>query len=661
MKTDATMFETFISAAQGVKSRYHAPYAMPSLTAEAAKRAPVLKRAAARRIRNRYIVEAIALLIILAGCTIRIPASSSAVLARFAPDIKPNVWQALSIFALSGMQISSQEELDYKIEIAAQEAYETYGSSMSAIMLENRELPEDIRLSIGCSITETFFGPDMTRARGKVGGIWDMGSQLAIDQAQFGWKFIRDELSSIGGYPLNSYIKPFQQLTDSEKALLAPSFSYQLYLGDESKSHAGPFDYTGNLISAIAAYHRQKQITSSDLIKAWVGPAAYEAGQDASKAFTDEELSRWLAKNFLIQVASPITGKPFEPNHREFSRGNGFVTEITDKEDIAKLKAAVIHAGMFIDNSDYAMAPKNYDWSELNTCTWCYFRIYGNKDVIAEGVTFCEWDSVNGVEGYNISHPSNRFMRSSFVLPNFMYNPDFLKPEKRAELHAFYEAANKPAPDYEEWLKHRNLAELGYIAWNQGYKPGVAFTTKETKKLPMTTEPWPAEKKDYYVLWPHEGLSSEDVDGLPISDPIGKDENFSEKSYLFQTALGGDTSPIRWFADKGVRQITKPEWWCELAYSKEQLQQIIIAYAKGREAGALEKVKEIGLPYTTLGVDLFLPIYRDFEPYQGYFERVDTPSLREKARAKLGHEPKDMIYFRIYGEERVIAEGVWVR
>jgi hypothetical protein len=657
MKTDSNGLAIFLNATQGVKAHYHAPYAMPSLIAEAGVRAPRLKREAFGRTRNRIIAELAVVLIILAGCTIRIPASSSTVLSRFAPDINPNVWQALSIFALSGVKIDSQEELDYKLEIAAQEAYEAYGSKMSAIMLENKELPEDIRLSIGCGITDMHFGPDLKRARGRIGGIWDMGSQLTIDQAQFGWKFIRSEITSISGYPLNSYVKPFQQLCDSEKALLAPSFSYQVYLGDESKPHAGPFDYTGNLISAIAAYHSTRQITSSDLIKAWVGPSAYEAAEDASNAFTEEELSRWLAKNFLIQVASPITGKPFEPDHREFSRGNGFVTVITDKDDIAKLKSAVINAGMFIDNSAYAKVPEGYDWSALDNCTWCYYRIYGNKDVIAEGVVFCEWDGENGVEGYNLSHPSNRFIRSSFVLPNVMYNPDFWKPEKRAELHAAYEAANKPAPDYEEWLGSRTDNELAAIVWQLGYSPGGIFSTRATRQPSAETLYPPQNKRDFAIL---EWVDPAEVNGLPTHDLIPTQAQGEDSTY-YRSVLFGDSAPLTWFAKTGVKRITTPEEWCKLAYSKAQRREIIRAYASGERGADKAKVKDFGPPYTTPDEELFLPIYRDFEPYQGYFERVDTPSLRGKAKAQLGREPKDMIYFRIYGAERVIAEGVWVR
>jgi hypothetical protein len=659
MKTDSNGLAVFLDATQGVKAHYHAPYAMPSLIAEAGKRAPKFKRAASRRMRNYILAYAAAAFIIIAGFTVRLPASAVGPLQGLTANVNPNVWQALSVFAFSGTKIDSQGGLQEKIDSAAEAAYMLYAADVSVHMFEKMTLPEDIRQSIRCRIVDDHFGPDMRRAAGKIGGLNLRGLQIEIDQAQFGWKFIRDELGSIGGLPLNSRVKPFSELTPSEKALLAPSFACQAYLGGESSAHETDYWTLGSFLCEVAALYPNRQVTAADLVKSWVGPNAYVASRDAAKAFTKEEAARWLAKNFLVQVASPVTGKLFEPNHREFSRGNGYVVEITDKALIAKLKAAVISSGQLIDLWDYAPASKDHDWSRLDRCRWCYFRLYGEDLVIAEGVSFSEWGSF---DEYYSANPTDSYSRIGFMPPTFMYNPVSLMPERREELRAMINATKRPAPDYKEWLASRTHDELAQIAWQLNYKPGGAFTTKEIKNFPVGKTLPKIETPDCVVLGSYNGLTSTDVKGLPTGDPISKNpDSADERDYLVSSSLGGRTAPIRWFAEKGVMRITTHEEWCKLAYTKEQLQEIIRASTTGGANAATAKVKEIGLPYTTLGQDLFLPIYRDFEPYQGYFERVDTPALREKARKELGKQPKDMIYFRIYGAERVIAEGVWVR
>ncbi len=477
MKTDSNELAVFLDAAQGVKAHYHAPYAMPSLIAEAGTRAPKLKREAFRRTRNRVIAELAVVLIILAGCTIRIPASSSSALRRFAPDIKPNVWQALSIFALSGVKINSQEELQQQLQAVAQVCYEKYAAKLSASRFETMALPIDIQESIGSNIDENIVNDlDPWRDRGMIGGYRITNLRLATDKAQYGWKPIREQLKSIGGLPLNSPVKPYSECTPEEKALLAPSYSTQVYLGERSIDRTRNGEYAANLLCAVAANMPGHQITSTDLVDQWLGASAYEAMHDAAKAFSVEEADRWISKNFLVPVASPVTGKLFEPNHPEYSRGNGFIKEITDEGQIKQLVNAVIQAGVMIGDDDYARAPQDFDWNVFGGLRWIYFRLYGESEIIAEGVLFGYWSDQTEI--------GLIYHRVGLELANLIYHPVVNdSTQLRATLKARIAEAMEPAPDYEEWLAKQDQATLAAYVWQERARINLLFVSDFRKHL----------------------------------------------------------------------------------------------------------------------------------------------------------------------------------
>jgi hypothetical protein len=660
MKTDSNGLAVFFEAAQGVKAHYHAPYAMPSLIAEAGARAPKLKRAETLRTRNRLTVFAVVVLIIFAGCTIRIPASSSAILARFAPDIKPNVWQALSIFAFSGMHVNSQADIEDSISTSAEQAYNHYAAAQTYRMFKDMQLPEDIRKQIGCSITQDYYGPDPLRARGKRGGISKLGMQIRIDQAQFGWRPIRDQLASIGEFPLNSKVKQFDELTESEKALIAPLYDAQPYLGSSSIPVARG-EFTVDLLCGAALNLREKQLTANDLVYMWLGATAFSAKREATKVFTKPETDRWLARNFMLPVTSPVTGKLFEPNHSEFSRGNGFITEITNPRDVTTLKASLRNANLLLNmwNSiwTYVEAPAGYDWDGLerfDKCRWFYFRLYGEESVIAEGVYLSSWE-----EGYWLG-PTAAFTRPTANFPATLYVPWDMRDDGLPRQSDNWRQAFKPAPDYDTWLASQSKRDLADIVWSIGDKTGQNLTPRRQLAVSKESRICDVEDLRKGII---QGLMPGDIGGLPTQDPLKAQQDLeAEEVKLISDTLGGDKSAIGWFADTKLGRITSQIDWVLAIFTLHELREIARAYSVGGYKGASDKAKSYGRPGYTAGVGgIFLPIYRDFEPYQGYFERVDTPALRGKAREQLGKEPKDMIYFRIYGAERVIAEGVWVR
>ena len=283
--------------------------------------------------------------------------------------------------------------------------------------------------------------PDPLRAKGMVS---DRRNTTAENNAmwvtaRFGWKPIRDQLDSIGGLPLNSVVKPVEELTQQERALLAPSYDMQLYLGARSGPGSGVRTYG---LAGSLAQSAKTTWSARDYVTSTLGPEGYVAMVEAKRAFSKTEADRWLAKNFLAQVASPVTGRVFEPDHREFSRGNGYIQKIADKAQIWTIQQAVRDANILEGFKEHVEAPPDYDWPGLEDVNWFYIRIYGESEVIAEGV----W--AYDEHGY----------------PSPALTSPFYVEKARAHAEGRRITAQQPAPDYEEWLAARNHDELVMIA-----------------------------------------------------------------------------------------------------------------------------------------------------------------------------------------------------
>lgn len=520
-----------------------------------------------------------------------------------------------------------------------QEEYEKHVTEVFLNELVKMTLPDDIADSIGSFVDEITEPLDLGRASGMVGGLSqqkDMTEHYR-DMVQFGWKPIRSQLESIEGLPLDSAVEPYEQLTSRERALLSPIYTRQRFVGDDSSPGSGMLPYTLALLCTHdpRVDERLDGLDARAYARRLIGSEGYLGMVEARRAFSPAEAERWLAKNFLARVASPVTGRIFEPDHPEFSRGNGYIKRITNPSSVQQLEKAVVDAGVVELDNTYAHAPPGHDWPALKQIEWFYFRIYGEDSVIAEGII--PMDSV--------SFPARALHAEDFserTLRRFR--------ERLAE-------ARKPAPDYEEWLHARTTAEIG------DYAAGLLRNTRldDALRIPLDTSGASNDELNALRRGNLRGLKTDSISGLPLDDPLPAPSDLEQdERVLIATALSGDNSALNWFRATGATAITSMAEWMQYSFSRDQLLGLLRASSSPAKETLNDYLRKLLPPYAAgTPYSYFLPIYRDFEPYQGYFERIVEPEALAKVEKAAGRSVKDVIYFRLYGAERVIAEGVW--
>lgn len=92
---------------------------------------------------------------------------------------------------------------------------------------------------------------------------------------------------------------------------------------------------------------------------------------DPMKRLKGTDWEDWISL-WLYEYYSPITGKPFEPWHKEFSPGNGYFVLLTNPETTNFLWQK-------LDPQDQANYLREYVY-------FMYYRTYGETSTIAEGI-----------------------------------------------------------------------------------------------------------------------------------------------------------------------------------------------------------------------------------------------------------------------------------
>jgi len=520
-----------------------------------------------------------------------------------------------------------------------QKEYEKRVTEVFLNKLMTMVLPDDIADSIGSFVDEITEPLDLGRARGMVGGFSQQPgiTEYYQDMVQYGWRPIRSQLKSIEGLPLDSPVKPYEQLTSRERALLSPTYTYQRYMGDNGSpgSDMLPFRLAFLCTNDQRVDERLDELDARAYARRLIGSEGYLGMIEARRAFSREEGDRWLAKNFLVRVASPVSGRVFEPDHPEFSRGNGYIKRITDQSSVQQLEKAVMDAGVVELDNIYVQASPGHDWSALKQIEWFYFRVFGEDSVIAEGIIPVD----------SVSFPASA-----------LHTEDFSERTLRRFRERLAEA-RKPALDYEEWLHAQTTAELGV------YAAGLLRNTRlnDALRIPLDTSGASNDELNAVRRGNVRGLKSDSISGLPLDDPLpAPSDLMQDERVLIATALNGDNSALSWFRATGATAISSVADWMPYSFSRDQLRQLLRSDSVQGGGSLKEYLRKIPPPYASgTPYDFFLPIYRDFEPYQGYFERIVEPEAFAKVERAAGHPVKDAIYFRLYGAERVIAEGVW--
>jgi len=586
------------------------------------------KRTVARNMRLAALLVLLGL--VVAGGLIRVPVPGvSALTAEMPSEIATvNLWERALLGFVGWTPETNgrwKEPLDF-----VQQAYEQYVAGILASKLTTMELPEDIASDIACWLDEMASWPDSLRVKGMVGDRRHTSPEnnAMWVTARFGWKPIRSQLSSIGGLPLDSDVKPVVELTERERALLAPSYDMQLYLGARSAPGSGVRTYG---LAGSLAQSEKSTWSARDYVTCNLGAEGYVALMEAKRAFSKFEADRWLAKNFLVQVASPVTGRVFDPNHREFSRGNGYIQKITDRDQLQAIQKAVRDANLLQGFEELVQAPPGYDWPGLEDVNWFYIRIYGETEVIAEGV----W--AYDEHGY----------------PSPALSSPFYIEKARAQAEGRRITDQQSAPDYEEWLATLSHDELVTIAASRW---GWAEALATPRDLELNESDASLNKLRRGNV---QGLRGDTIAGLPLNDPLPTIESVPwNERILIASALTGDTSALEWFRRQDLAKLTRHEWM-KRVLSAEKLRELLPKWWNLGTTKARVLLLDLPRAYNTGADDLpFLPIYRDFEPYQGYFERITDTDALVQIEDAAGHHITDAIYFRLYGENRVIAEGV---
>lgn len=182
----------------------------------------------------------------------------------------------------------------------------------------------------------------------------------------------RNLCDELGYIRHSAYLKPYKELTRKEKLLLARRIPI---IG--GKPHYYPssqmdFDLVDVLISASKA-----------------GPAAEDASLDKKRevaatwyaydnyhfyfSLTQDEIDETV-KELSAGLASPISGNAINPFEKEFSPGNAYCKRVTEKGELEKL----------YERDSYLR--RYFLPSQFKSREYLYYRIYGEKSVIAEGM-----------------------------------------------------------------------------------------------------------------------------------------------------------------------------------------------------------------------------------------------------------------------------------
>ncbi len=166
-------------------------------------------------------------------------------------------------------------------------------------------------------------------------------------------------------------IKPYHRLTFEEQLLIQRYYPFKLHLKDKLELWSS--DLLGTVFSALMRkYWRdnsQKELSKPEEI--FVDLVDMRMMLDPMKRLRGEAWEDWLTL-WLYEYYSPITGKPFETWHKEFSPGNGYFVLLTDQtvSDVLWRNVEETDQANFLREHVYFM----------------YYRIYGERKVIAEGI-----------------------------------------------------------------------------------------------------------------------------------------------------------------------------------------------------------------------------------------------------------------------------------
>jgi hypothetical protein len=213
-----------------------------------------------------------------------------------------------------------------------------------------------------------------------------------IEEFQRGtYNTLASKVASVSGEPLTDKLSAYNEMSITEKLLL-----YSDWAGTPTRDLPVYFELINRMnaanVQAITGYGMLDAVWNVSDITTLSG-IYQKTGRDKAK------LAQSLSEEWLPMFASPITLKLFEPWHKEWAAGQGYIFEITEPKDREKMADAAIayqiEQGISQEqprSNDIPLgrpAPKPSDSAgSMDYYKFFYYRIYGEKPghVLAEGV-----------------------------------------------------------------------------------------------------------------------------------------------------------------------------------------------------------------------------------------------------------------------------------
>lgn len=184
----------------------------------------------------------------------------------------------------------------------------------------------------------------------------------------------RDQCDDTGYMDHPAYLKPYAELSRKERLLLCRSipifgsWNYPCHFSTDKMD----FSIIDVLISASKAGETaadKNRDYQMEIAAAWLAhdKLSFYSGK------TKDEIERDI-KEAAAALASPISGKSIAPYMKEFSPGDAYCLRITDRRTLVRLHARD------------SLMQKYYYPRFFSTREYVYYRIYGEKGVIAEGM-----------------------------------------------------------------------------------------------------------------------------------------------------------------------------------------------------------------------------------------------------------------------------------
>ncbi len=184
----------------------------------------------------------------------------------------------------------------------------------------------------------------------------------------------RDRCDEVGYLDHRAYLKPYAELTRNERLLLCRSIPIFGSWNYPHEFSTDKMDYSiiEALISASKAGESADDKTRDyqmEIAAAWFAhdKLSFYSGK------TKEDMARDITEA-AAALASPISGKCIAPYMKEFSPGDAYCLRITDRRALVRLYARDSHLLRYFYPSHFS------------TRQYMYYRIYGEKGIIAEGM-----------------------------------------------------------------------------------------------------------------------------------------------------------------------------------------------------------------------------------------------------------------------------------